>query len=71
MRKLIGTIVIILVLWVGFFGCEKYNIEPFILNWFNSEEPAKLEKKIKKVNKVLKEKEDTFKNVTETIKIED
>ena len=33
MRKLIGTIVILLFLYVGFFGCERYHIKPFIAEW--------------------------------------
>ena len=32
MRKLIGTIAIIITLYFGFFGCEKYNVKPFIVN---------------------------------------
>lgn len=55
MRKLIGTIAIILVLYLGFFGCEKYNIEPFILNWFKSDKPAKTFEKSKEIGKILLE----------------
>lgn len=69
MRKLIGTIVIILALYVGFFGCEKYNIEPFIINWFKSDKPEKLKEKITKVKDVLKEKEDSLKIVTDSLNI--
>ena len=36
MRKLIGTIVILLVLYAGFFGIGRFNIKPFIMNWIKS-----------------------------------
>lgn len=38
MRKLIGTIVILLVLYAGFFGINRFNIKPFIMNWIKSDE---------------------------------
>ena len=53
MRKLIGTITIILVLYLGFFGSEKYNIEPFIINWFKSDKPAKTAEKAKEIGKII------------------
>lgn len=33
MRKLIGTVAIVLFLYVGLVGSERFNIEPFILEW--------------------------------------
>lgn len=36
MRKLIGTIVILLALYAGFFGINRFNIKPFIMNWIKS-----------------------------------
>ena len=38
MRKLIGTIVILLVLYAGFFGINRFNIKPFIMNWIKSDD---------------------------------
>lgn len=38
MRKLIGTIVILLFLYVGFFGINRFNIKPFIMNWIKSDD---------------------------------
>lgn len=29
-RKILGTIALIIILFVGFFGSEKYDIKPFI-----------------------------------------
>lgn len=34
---MIGTLAIIITLYLGFFGSKKYNIEPFIKNWLSSE----------------------------------
>ena len=53
MRKLIGTITIILVLYLGFFGSEKYNIVPFIINWFKSDKPTKTAEKAKEIGKII------------------
>ena len=59
MRKMIGTIVILLFLYVGFFGCERYHIKPFIAEWLQSDKPEKLGKNIEKVSgKVNVEKGD-------------
>ena len=51
MRKLIGTIAIIITLYLGFFGCEKYNVKPFIVNWFKSDSPAQVKEKASKILK--------------------
>ena len=50
MRKLIGTIVILLFLYVGFFGWERYNIKPFIAEWLQSDKPEKLGKNLEKAS---------------------
>lgn len=59
MRKLIGTIVILLFLYVGFFGCERYHIKPFIAEWLQSDKPEKLGKNIERVSGKVKEITDT------------
>lgn len=59
MRKMIGTIVILLFLYVGFFGCERYHIKPFIAEWLQSDKPEKLGKNIEKVSGKVKEITDT------------
>lgn len=59
MRKMIGTIVILLFLYVGFFGCERYHIKPFIAEWLQSDKPEKLGKGIEKVSGKVKEITDT------------
>lgn len=57
MKKLIGTIAIIITLYLGFFGCEKYNVKPFIVNWFKSDSPAQLKEKAKKIKDIIVEKD--------------
>ena len=57
MRKLIGTIAIIITLYLGFFGCEKYNVKPFIINWFKSDRPAQVKEKANKIKDILVEKD--------------
>lgn len=59
MRKLIGTIVILLFLYVGFFGCERYNIKPFITEWLSSDKPKELGEDIEKVSGKVKDVADT------------
>lgn len=59
MRKLIGTIVILLFLYVGFFGCERYNIKPFITEWLSSDKPKELGKDIEKVSGKVKDVADS------------
>lgn len=54
MRKLIGTIVILLFLYVGFFGCERYNIKPFITEWLASDKPKELGKDIETISGKVK-----------------
>lgn len=56
MKKLIGTIAIIITLYLGFFGCEKYNVKPFIVNWFKSDSPAQLKEKANKIKDIIVEK---------------
>lgn len=57
MKKLIGTIAIIITLYLGFFGCEKYNVKPFIVNWFKSDSPAQLKEKANKIKDIIVEKD--------------
>ena len=57
MRKLIGTIAIIITLYLGFFGCDKYNVKPFIVNWFKSDSPAQLKEKANKIKDIIVEKD--------------
>lgn len=64
MRKLIGTIVILLFLYVGFFGVERYNIPPFILNWFKSDAPVET---VEKIEKIVEQVDDTLKDVSKEI----
>lgn len=53
MRKLIGTCTIILVIYLGIFGSKRFNIEPFIVNWFNSDSGKQVTEKVE--NKVKEE----------------
>ena len=57
MRKLIGTIAIIITLYLGFFGCEKYNVKPFIVNWFKSDNPSQVKEKANKIKDIIVEKD--------------
>ena len=57
MRKLFGTIAIIITLYLGFFGCDKYNVKPFIVNWFKSDSPAQLKEKANKIKDIIVEKD--------------
>ena len=57
MRKFIDTIAIIIVLYLGFFGCEKYNVKPFIVNWFKSDNPSQVKEKANKIKDIIVEKD--------------
>ena len=57
MRKLIGTIAIIITLYLGFFGYEKYNVKPFIVNWFKSDNPSQVKEKANKIKDIIVEKD--------------
>ena len=57
MKKLIGTIAIIITLYLGFFGCDKYNVKPFIVNWFKSDSPAQVKEKAIKIKDIIVEKD--------------
>lgn len=46
MRKMIGTIAIIVILFLGLFGCESHNIKPFIANWFKSNSDKQVTEKV-------------------------
>lgn len=60
MRKLIGTIAIIMILFLGLFGCERHNVKPFITNWLRSDDgkqvTEKVENKIKEEGDSIKER---------------
>lgn len=66
MRKFIGTIAIIIILYLGFFGCEKYNVKPFIVNWFKSDSPAQVKEKANKIKDIVVER-DNVKEQTDSI----
>ena len=57
MRKIIGTITIMVALYFGFFGCEKYNVKPFIINWFKSDKPVQVKEKANKIKDIIIEKD--------------
>ena len=60
MRRLIGTLAIIAFFYLGFVGCEKHKIDPFILEWLKSDDTQKEIKKIKKVtNEVVEDIEES------------
>lgn len=44
-KSMIGTLAIIIVLYLGFFGSEKYNVKPFLLKVFSSESSKEIVKK--------------------------
>ena len=68
MRKFIGTLTIIVVLYVGLFGYEKYNIKPFIVEWFKSDSSKEVKEKAVKIKDVIFEKgEKVVKEKTDTI----
>ena len=68
MRKLIGTIAIIITLYLGFFGYEKYNVKPFIVNWFKSDNPSQVKEKANK-NKDIVVERDNVKEQTDSVLI--
>lgn len=47
-KSMIGTLAIIIVLYLGFFGSKKYNVEPFIKKWLSSDNSKEM------VNKTIK-----------------
>lgn len=68
MRNFIGTIEIIIVLYLGFFGCEKYNVKPFIVNWFKSDSPVQVKEKANKIKDIVVER-DNVKEQTDSVLI--
>ena len=56
MKNLIVIISIIITLYLCFFGCDKYNFKPFIVNWFKSDSPAQLKEKANKIKDIIVEK---------------
>lgn len=68
MRKLIGTIAIIITLYLGFFGSEKYNIKPFIADWFRSDNAAQVKEKANNITDIFNEKgKDVVEEQTDSI----
>lgn len=61
MRKLLGTIFLLILLYVGFCGVKieaggkEYNIPPFISNFIHSDKGKEVGKEMKDVLKVTKE----------------
>lgn len=65
MGKVIGIAAIVAFMYVGFCGCEKYDIKPFIAEWLKSDDTKK---NVKKTREFLKENGGKFvKNVGSTI----
>ena len=68
MRKLIGTIAIIITLYLGFFGSEKYNIKPFIVDWLRSDNAAQVKEKANNITDIINEKgKDAVEEQTDSI----
>ena len=68
MRKLIGTIAIIITLYLGFFGSEKYNIKPFIVEWLRSDNAAQVKEKANNITDIFNEKgKDVVEEQTDSI----
>ena len=57
MRKLIGTIAIIITLYLGFFFFFLYNVKPFIVNWFKSDNPSQVKEKANNIKDIIVEKD--------------
>lgn len=55
MRKILGTLTILFILYLGFFGWDKYNIEPFILNWLKSWNTEQIKEKSEKIVEIIAE----------------
>ena len=68
MRKLIGTIAIIITLYLGFFGSEKYNIKPFIADLLRSDNAAQVKEKANNITDIINEKgKDVVEEQTDSI----
>lgn len=52
-KSMIGTLAIIIILYLGFFGSKKYNVEPFIKKWLSSDNSKEIVDKTIK-NTILK-----------------
>lgn len=62
MRKLIGTFAIVVILFLGFFGCEKHNVKPFITNWLMSDGGKQVTEKVEnKIKEKVNEEIDSIK----------
>lgn len=68
MKKLVIIIIVILVLYVGFFGVRKYNIEPFIIEWLSSDKPQELGKDIENLtDKARSAAQDTWEKTGDAV----
>ena len=68
MKKLVIIIIVILVLYVGFFGVRKYNIDPFIIEWLSSDKPKELGKDIENItDKARSVAQDTWKKAEDAV----
>lgn len=66
MRKLIGTIVIFAIFYIGFFGYKKYNIKPFITEWLSSDKPKNISNKIDNIRNKIDSI--SYPNIKDTLK---
>lgn len=48
-KSMLGTLALIIILYLGLFGSKKYNVEPFIKKWLSSDNSKEI------VNKTIKE----------------
>lgn len=46
-KSILGSLAFIIIIYLGFFGSEKYNIEPFIKKWLSNENTKEIVSKIK------------------------
>lgn len=48
-KSMLGTLALIIILYLGLFGSKKYNVEPFIKKWLSSDNSKEI------VTKTIKE----------------
>jgi hypothetical protein len=48
-KSMLGTLALIIILYLGLFGSKKYNVEPFIKKWLSSDNSKEI------VSKTIKE----------------
>lgn len=68
MRKFIGTVVVILVLYLGFFGSKRFDIDPFILEWLQSDKPSELKEKAEDITEdIVKKGKEVGKDIEKAV----